>query len=191
MSLKLNEIATISVGLLLNRKKASSKDKDKFNYKVISLKDFNDDAVYSHKFAENFIANEDLTQYLVQKGDILVRLREPNFAIYIDKDYPNLIYSSLVAKIRVKNFNPLFIAHYLNSSVVKRRLLKDISGTSIPTINIKNLENINIPKISLQKQEYLVKCLQEFRKNNQILKNLITQNKKVQKFIIENLEQGI
>ena len=29
---------------------------------------------------------------IIKKGDILIRLREPNIAIYIDKDYEDMMY---------------------------------------------------------------------------------------------------
>ncbi|KAA3687379.1 restriction endonuclease subunit S, partial [Campylobacter fetus subsp. fetus] len=97
MELKLNDTADIKTGLVLNRKKASMSEISKFYYDVVSLKSFNENGIYEHIFADKFISNEQIKEdYLVKQGDILLRLREPNFAIYIDKEYKNLIYSSLV-----------------------------------------------------------------------------------------------
>lgn len=188
----LKDIAEISIGLLLNRKKANPSDKNIFNYKAVSLKSFNDKAIYDPNFEDDFFSNENLDQYKVQKNDILVRLREPNFAILMDKNYPNLIYSSLIAKIKIKdeNFNPFFIAHFLNSNVVKKALAQDISGTTITSINIKNLENIKAPKTPLKTQTLLAKYIKETNKKNQILNDLINLNTNLQKNILEDYIKG-
>ena len=50
----LKYIAEISIGLLLNRKKANPSDKNIFNYKAVSLKSFNDKAIYDPNFEDDF-----------------------------------------------------------------------------------------------------------------------------------------
>ena len=97
MKLKLSELAATKSGLVLSRKKASLQSKIKRDYNVVSLKSFNENGMYDHTQLENFIANDVLKDdYLARKGDILIRLRGPNFAVYIDKDYDGLIVSSLM-----------------------------------------------------------------------------------------------
>ena len=125
MKIKLSEIAEIKTGLVLNRKKADMSKDNKLYYRVVSLKSFNEDAVYDNTFADEFISNEQIKEdYLVKQGDILLRLREPNFAVYIDKEYENLIYPSLMVRVKLQDsrFDPHFIAHYLNCTIVRRAL---------------------------------------------------------------------
>ncbi|MBF0985158.1 MAG: restriction endonuclease subunit S, partial [Campylobacter sp.] len=132
--IKLNDIAEIKTGLVLSRKKAEAHTPSEYSYKIVSLKSFAENAIYDNSFADEFISNEQINDdYKVSLGDVLLRLREPNFAVYIDKDYDDLIYSSLMVRIRVKSdkFDPHFVAHYLNSSAVKRTLAPDVSGTTI------------------------------------------------------------
>ena len=97
MEIKLSDIAEIKTGLVLNRKKADMSKTSKFYYSVVSLKSFNEDAIYHDTFAEEFISNTQIKEdYLTKQGEILLRLREPNLAVYMDKEYNNLIYSSLI-----------------------------------------------------------------------------------------------
>ncbi|OJJ28269.1 restriction endonuclease subunit S [Campylobacter concisus] len=188
--IKIGDMSEIKTGLVLNRKKADKNVDEKFRYKVVSLKSFNESALFDGSFADEFISSEKISdEYKVSRGDVLLRLREPNFAVYIDKDYDDLIYSSLMVRIRVKSdiFDPRFVAHYLNSSAVKRALAPDISGTTIAMIGIASINNIKIPAINLQTQNKIVKYLNLAREESEILQNLAAQKQKYHKSIFENL----
>ncbi len=115
----LSKIANLRMGVVLNRKKADMSKEQKLYYSVVSLKSFNEDAIYDNTYADEFISNEQIKEdYQVKRGDILLRLREPNFAVYIDKEYENLIYPSLMVRVKLQDsrFDANFIAHYLNSN---------------------------------------------------------------------------
>ena len=71
--IKLNDIAEIKTGLVLNRKKADMSKDQKLYYSVVSLKSFNVDAIYDNTFADEFISNEQIKEdYQVKQGDILL-----------------------------------------------------------------------------------------------------------------------
>ncbi|MBF0929026.1 MAG: restriction endonuclease subunit S, partial [Campylobacter concisus] len=120
---------------------------------------------------------------------VLLRLREPNFAVYIDKEYSDLVYTSLMVRIRVSSdkFDPHFVAHYLNSSAVKRALAPDVSGTTIAMIGVASINNLKIPLVNLQTQNKIVKYLNLARQESEILQNLAAQKQKYHKSIFENL----
>jgi restriction endonuclease S subunit len=181
VEIKLSDISEIKTGLVLNRKKADmSKDK-KLYYSVVSLKSFNEDAIYDNTFADEFISNEQIKEdYQVKQGDILLRLREPNFAVYIDKEYENLIYPSLMVRVKIQDsrFDPHFIAHYLNSTIVRRALSTELSGTTIPMINVGNVNEIKIPLIDINKQKKVVEFLKLAHQENELLQNLINEKQK-------------
>ena len=190
MVIKLSDIAEIKTGLVLNRKKADMSKASKFYYSVVSLKSFNEDAVYDNTFADEFISNEQIKEdYQVKKGEILLRLREPNFAVYIDKEYENLIYPSLMVRVKIQDsrFDPHFIAHYLNSTIVRRALSTDLSGTTIPMIKVADVNEIKIPLTNLDKQKKIVEYLKLAHKENELLQNLINQKQKYSKEIFETL----
>ena len=190
MKIKLNDIAEIKLGLVLNRKKADMSKEHKFYYSVVSLKSFNEDAIYDNTYADEFISNEQIKEdYQVKQGDILLRLREPNFAVYIDKDYENLIYPSLMVRVKIQDnrFDPHFIAHYLNSNTVKKALSSELSGTTIPMIKVTDVYEIKIPLINLDKQKKIVEYLKLAQQENELLQNLINQKQKYSKEIFETL----
>lgn len=188
--IKIGDISDIKTGLVLNRKKADKNVDEKFRYKVVSLKSFNENALFDDTFTDEFISSEKISdEYKVSRGDVLLRLREPNFAVYIDKDYDDLIYSSLMVRIRVKSdkFDPHFLAHYLNSSAVKKALAPDVSGTAIAMIGVASINNLKIPLVNLQTQNKIVKYLDLAREESEILQNLAAQKQKYHKSIFENL----
>ena len=188
--INIGDISDIKTGLVLNRKKADKNVDEKFRYKVVSLKSFNENALFDGSFADEFISNEQISdEYKVSRGDVLLRLREPNFAVYIDKDYDDLIYTSLMVRIRVKSdqFDPHFVAHYLNSSAVKRALAPDVSGTAIAMIGVASINNLKMPLVNLQTQNKIVKYLNLARQESEILQNLAAQKQRYHKSIFENL----
>ena len=190
MKIKLNDIAEIKTGLVLNRKKADMSKDQKLYYSVVSLKSFNVDAVYDNTFADEFIANEQIKEdYQVKQGDILLRLREPNFAVYIDKEYKNLIYPSLIVRLKIQDnrFDTKFLAHYLNSNIVKKALATELSGTTIQMINVANVNEIKIPFIDINKQKKVVEFLKLAHQENELLQNLIDKKQKYSKEIFETL----
>ena len=188
--INLNKIAEIKTGLVLSRKKAEVHSPYGHSYKIVSLKSFNENAIYDDAFTDEFISSEQINEdYKVSQGDILLRLREPNFAVYIDKDYSDLVYTSLMVRIRVSSdkFDSHFVAHYLNSSAVKRALAPDISGTAIAMISVSSINNIKIPTLNLQTQNKIVKYLNLVRQESEILRNLTAAKQKYHKSIFENL----
>ena len=188
--IKISDISEIKTGLVLNRKKPDKNIDEKFRYKVVSLKSFAENTIYDNSFADEFISNEQISkEYKVSHGDVLLRLREPNFAVYIDKEYSDLVYTSLMVRIRVSSdkFDPHFVAHYLNSSTVKRALAPDISGTTIAMIGVASINNLKIPLVNLQTQNKIVKYLNLARQESEILQNLAAQKQRYHKSIFENL----
>lgn len=186
----LSKIANLRMGVVLNRKKADMSKEQKLYYSVVSLKSFNENAIYDNTFADEFISKEQIKEdYQVKQGDILLRLREPNFAVYIDKEYENLIYPSLMVRVKLQDsrFDANFIAHYLNSNTVKKALSTELSGTTIPMIKVTDVYEIKIPLINLDKQKKIVEYLKLAHQENELLQNLINQKQKYSKEIFETL----
>ncbi len=186
----LSKIANLRMGVVLNRKKADMSKEQKLYYSVVSLKSFNENAIYDNTFADEFISKEQIKEdYQVKQGDILLRLREPNFAVYVDKEYKNLIYPSLMVRVELQDsrFDANFIAHYLNSNTVKKALSTELSGTTIPMIKVTDVYEIKIPLINLDKQKKIVEYLKLAHQENELLQNLINQKQKYSKEIFETL----
>lgn len=179
MTIKMNHLTTIKTGLVLSRKKASQQSEFKKDYNVISLKSFNENGYYDHSFVEEFTANEEIKEEnLLQKGDILIRLREPNIAVYIDKDYKDTIISSLAAIVRIKTkkVNPLFLVNYLNSSYIKKQLYSQ--GTFVSMLNVNFLNEVDVILPSLEIQEKVAKIQALSYSEIKLLNKLIEEKQK-------------
>jgi len=184
----LNHITSIKTGLVMSRKKASQQSEFKKDYNVISLKSFHDNGYYDHTFVDNFIANEEIKEEnLLQKGDILVRLREPNIAVYIDKNYNNTIISSMAAVIRTntKEINPQFLVNYLNSSFVQKQIYSQ--GSAVSMMNVKFLGELELTLPSLEIQDKLASIQELSVQEIQLLENLIEEKKQLNKSIFETI----
>lgn len=188
MKIKMNHLTAIKTGLVLSRKKASQQSEFKKDYNVISLKSFNENGYYDHSFVENFTANEEIKEEnLLQKGDILIRLREPNIAVYIDKDYKDTIISSLAAIVRTKseNINPLYLVSYLNSSYIKKQLYSQ--GSVVSMLNIKFIEDLEIILPPIQTQEKVAEIQALSYKEINLLNQLIEEKQKYTTKIFETI----
>jgi restriction endonuclease S subunit len=184
----MNHLTAIKTGLVLSRKKASQQSEFKKDYNVISLKSFNENGYYDHSFVENFTANEEIKEEnLLQKGDILIRLREPNIAVYIDKDYKDTIISSLAAIVRTKseNINPLYLVSYLNSSYIKKQLYSQ--GSVVSMLNIKFIEDLEIILPPIQTQEKVAEIQALSYKEVNLLNQLIEEKQKYTTKIFETI----
>jgi restriction endonuclease S subunit len=188
MRTKLNHLTAIKTGLVLSRKKASQQSEFKKDYNVISLKSFNENGYYDHSFVEEFVADEEIKEEnLLQKGDILVRLREPNIAVYIDRDYEDTIISSLAAVIRIKsnNVHPLFLTNYLNSSLTRKQLYSQ--GTAVAMLNIKSLDELEIILPTLETQKKVAEIQALSFKEIKLLNQLIEEKQKYATKIFEKI----
>ena len=184
----LNHITSIKTGLVMSRKKASQQSEFKKDYNVISLKSFNDNGYYDHSFVDEFTANDEIKdENLLQKGDILIRLREPNIAVYIDDNYKDTIISSLAAVIRTNanKINPQFLVNYLNSSFVQKQIYSQ--GSAVSMMNVKFLGELELTLPSLEIQDKLASIQELSVQEIQLLENLIEEKKQLNKSIFETI----
>jgi restriction endonuclease S subunit len=189
---KLNDIASIRTGLVLSRKKAARDDPEQYSYKQITLKSFSNSVTLQSDYFDDFISIEKIDdKYLTQAGDIIVRLRKPNTAVYIDEESSGLVVSSLFAIVRVNEstVNNTFLAHYLNSKEVLKALDRELKGTTIPMIKIKDLENLTIILPPIEVQERLVEFMKLFQKELQLLDKLKQEKTQFSKAVLDTIIQ--
>nr|HRM35799.1 restriction endonuclease subunit S [Aliarcobacter cryaerophilus] len=68
-----------------------------------------------------------------------------------------------------------------------KALSTELSGTTIPMINVANVNEIKIPLINLDKQKKIVEYLKLAHQENELLQNLINEKQKYSKEIFETL----
>ena len=186
--MKLEKIADISTGLVLSRKKSSNNEG--FVYELLTLKSFNENGYIEDEYLDNFISEEKIkSQYLTQEGDIIVRLSSPNTAIYITKEYENMVIPSLFAIIRnkVDTINSQFIQIYLNSEKCKRQLAADTIGSTVSIVKTSTFKEIKIPEYTVEKQEKIIELNQIVIQEKILLNQLLDEKNKYHKTIMSKV----
>jgi len=172
--MKLGAIANIRIGLPLARKKGDIHDDSYFRYKVVTLKSISQNGVLLHNELDEFIATEELSDnYITQEGDILVRLRAPNFSVYIDSKSSGLIVPALMAIVKPNNtINNQYLAHFINSNIAQRKLEKELQGTTVSMLKARELSELEITIPSLKTQEKIVAMLNLANEEIRLLEKL-------------------
>jgi len=178
--------------LVLSRKKAALHDDVKYCYKQITLKSFSNSITLQSQYFDDFISIEEIdSTYLSQVGDIVVRLREPNTAVYIDESSAGLVVPSLMAVIRVQDsrVDNAFLAHYLNSGAAKKALERELKGTTIPMIKTKDLENLMIVLPPLEEQKKVVAFMNLTKKEQYLLDKLKKEKQRLSQAVLDTIIQ--
>lgn len=174
--MKLGEIANISTGLVLSRKKAEVEHEVKATYKLLTLKNISEDGIINNEPLEKFISNDVLDDhYFTGEGDILIRLSHPYTSVFVDKKHSGLLVPSYFAIIKVdqNKYIPEYIAWYLNTLEVKRELERSQSGSRIPSTNQNVLKTVSIANITLDTQRSFIKLLRLHQQEKILYKRLI------------------
>lgn len=189
----LGDIAEIKTGLVLTRKKATIEYNVQATYKLVTLKNIEEDGRFNNEPFEEFQSNEELDQhYFTTEGDVLIRLSYPNTVVCVGKQQSGLLVPSYFAVIRVKHteFLAEYIAWFLNLDIVKKELERSQAGTRIPSTNKNVLKMIEVSSISLPKQQALTEILKLHHKEKELYQKLIDEKEELFKAISKKIIQG-
>ncbi|NLP45268.1 MAG: restriction endonuclease subunit S, partial [Peptococcaceae bacterium] len=93
---KLGDISSITTGQVIKRKEARPGDMDAIQYRILTLKSFDEDGFLVKEELDTFKAFEEIeSKYITSKGDIVVRLSMPFTTITIDKESEGILIPSL------------------------------------------------------------------------------------------------
>lgn len=192
----LGEIAEIKTGLVLTRKKATIEYNVQATYKLLTLKNINEDGRFNDEPFDEFKSSERLEgHYFTEEGDVLMRLSYPNTAICVGNEQSGLLVPSYFAIIKVdkSKFSPDYIAWYLNLDTVKKELERSQAGTRIPSTNKNVLKTITVIPIELSKQHAITELLKLHHKEKSLYQKLIEEKEQLfkalsYKFIQESLQ---
>lgn len=179
--MKLGEIAEIKTGLVLNRKKADKSEKS-IKYITLTLKSVKKHGFISINELEDFYSWELLNEnYLTKTNDIVIRLSEPNTAVYINKDNENILVPSQFCILREKKsaFNFEFLAWYLNSETIKKKLRKVSIGSTLSIVTTSFLNELSIDKIPIEKQALIIKIVKLKNRELNLIEALIDEKEKL------------
>lgn len=192
LRVKLGDIATVRTGLVVARKKAQLDSVEKVKYSQVSLRCFGSGIKLDHLHTDVFVSAQKIdAKYFTQEGDILVRLRSPSLALYIEKEDEGLLINSLLSVICVnkQNVDAKYIAYYINSKSAKRLLILDTQSTAIPMVRNQDLENLEIVLPPLKEQQRLVSYLDTAQKEQDLLQQLIDEKQQLSQTILDTIIQ--
>ncbi|MEN9945853.1 MAG: type restriction/modification system, specificity subunit [Pseudomonadota bacterium] len=188
---KLKDLVDIRVGLPLERKKAKLSSSEQLSYQALTLKSFGNNAHNEQLYHETFIADSAIdSRYTTAQDNVIVRLRVPNNAIYINDKHTGLLVSSIMAII--DNLYPevlssKFLTYYLNSQYIQNQLVKSNQGTSIIMTKIAELLELDINLPSLQQQYKIINYLELANQEINLLQQLVNEKNKLKTNIFETL----
>jgi len=190
----LSDIATVRTGLVIARKKAQLDSPSKIEYEQISLKYFGAGVALTkpEKEKDIFVAAEKIDRkYFTREGDVVVRLRAPSSAVYIEKEDEGLLIHSLLAVIRVKSdkVDAKYLAYYLNARATQRVLKQDVKGTAIPMLKTKDLERLAVTLPPVEKQKALVRFLELADKERILLQRLTEEKQRLSQAFLDTIIQ--
>ncbi len=194
-SMKLKQIADIRTGIVAARKKATDESLFRKSYKMINLKCINEKGYIDFSLAEEFEANEMLSNdFLTQKGDILIRLSVPYTSIIIKKpEEEGYVIPSHFAIIRVdcNLATPEYILWLLRSSKVQQQIRMNNSGSSgFGTISSGFFSNLDIRCPSQQRQKAIGKLLMLSEREQELIYRLSEEKEKYTYAILEVLNNS-
>jgi len=190
----LSNIAIVRTGLVLARKKARPDSLTKKNHKQISLRYFGNGITLSKSTEKHdtFSSVDEIdAKYFTQEGDVVVRLRAPSSAVYIEKEDEGLLIHSLLAVIRVHSYqvDAKYLAYYLNAQATQRILKQDVKGTAIPMLKTKDLEQLAITLPPIEKQKEMVQFLELADKERALLHHLAEAKQRLSQAALDTIIQ--
>ncbi len=190
---KLGDISSITTGQVIKRKEARPGDVDAIQYRILTLKSFDEDGYLVKEELDSFKASEKIeSKYITSKGDIVVRLSMPFTTITIDKESEGILIPSLFVVIRINSNDilPSYLTLYLNSNKMKKQYIREARGSAIQILKTSAFKEfeIMIPDMSIQEQAVTLNEL--MMREKRLLQLLIKENNKRNQIILENMITG-
>jgi restriction endonuclease S subunit len=190
---KLGDISSITTGQVIKRKEARPGDVDAIQYRILTLKSFDEDGFLVKEEIDSFKASEEIeSKYITSKGDIVVRLSMPFTSITIDEESEGILIPSLFVAIRVNcnDILPSYLSLYLNSNKMKKQYMREARGTAIQILKTSAFKEFEIMLPDMSMQEQTVALNELMMREKRLLQLLIKENNKRNQIILENMITG-
>lgn len=143
-------------------------------------------------FKESYVdAVKDAKKYILRPNDIIVTGKGQRiFAWAYKEEYGEVIPSSLFYIIKINDSSKLigeYLATVLNSQKVKHKLKSLSGGTSIPSIQKKELGQLNIHIPSIEKQMQIIDMSKLLDKDVELATKLLEKKKALKTGILNKL----
>lgn len=190
---KLGDISSITTGQVIKRKEARPGDVDAIQYRILTLKSFDEDGYLVKEELDTFKASEKIeSKYITSKGDIVVRLSMPFTTITIDKESEGILIPSLFVVIRINSNDilPSYLSLYLNSNKMKKQYIREARGSAIQILKTSAFKEFEINIPDMRTQEQAVTLNELMMREKRLLQLLIEENNKRNQIILEKMITG-
>lgn len=186
----LEDITEIAIGVVLKRKEAKYQTNDTYEYKIFNIKSYEEKIEY-----DLFYSNEDLGNFVARKGDILFRLAFPLKVIEVDEEIEGKLINNQYCIIKMsdknnKTYNIDFIKWFLESDNAKQQFEKILIGTTIRSVPVVKLRQLEIPTINRNEQEKISKVVNTWNREKYLYKKMIKEKEKYYNSIINKVING-
>ncbi|MFR7591368.1 MAG: hypothetical protein ACLUVC_08000 [Longibaculum sp.] len=190
---KLYELAEIKNGQILTR--YCNRDAiDGTKIKVITPGSISNGIINHEDLGENTL-KEDIEQsklMVAEPGDIIIKLSTPYDSAIVREEDKGLVIPSFCAMIRCnEGVNKDYVLAVLNNKKSVDKLVNDISGIGMRVIKIGSIRELEIPDISIDKQEVIGSLYRESLKETELLRRIVkNQIKLINGIIDQELVEG-
>lgn len=186
--MKLQDLASVRSGLVLSRKQ--SKEPVGYPYRSINLRAIQSDASINLSEVDVYQAKEPLkSEYLSQKGDIIVRLTTPYTAVLIDETTAGMVISSnfVVVRIESQAILPEYLFWLLNTQSVKHDIYENATSNMLGAVNAKFLAEIEVAVLPIKDQYKIAQIYLSSRHEIRLLKELADEKEKYYAKFLEQI----
>lgn len=124
---------------------------------------------------------------ITQSGDIVLKLSTPYDAAYIKEEDAGLVVPSFCLIIRgidERKTIAKFIMSYVNSGYIRNVLKSKVSSISIPVLKLGDVKDLEIPVISIEKQELIANAYELSGQKQRLLREMIDNEQVIMESII-------
>lgn len=189
--MKLNEVAFVRTGLVLNRKEAKETDQKQFKYKHLTLRSVTNNGSINEEFLEEFVSKEILKDdYLTQENDIVVKLVHPYTSVLIDEKTKGTIVSSHFVIIRcdLTKILPEYLQVILDSTKVHKKIAISNISSTLRVIRPSFFSELDINIIPLEKQKLIGKINGLYKKEIDLLEKLKLEKQRCHSLFINKIQ---
>lgn len=170
---KLKEIAEITSGYSFRTKIQNDPKGDTY---AIQMRDISEDRTKIIAVPHMVDGSKIHEKHLLKKGDLLFMAKGANnFAVCYDINFKPAVAASafFIIRIKISELLPAYLCLYINSEMGQNYLQANMAGTYIPNINKSTLIDMEINIPTIENQEKLIKLFQTFKKEKQIISDII------------------
>jgi restriction endonuclease S subunit len=177
----LNKIVEVISGFAFRKPEVNVSGQDVV---VIQARDISGDIFLNTEGHVKIFGKDIKTKAFVQKGDVIIAERGTFKAGLVGDDLQNSLAASSTYILRPtsKDIDPEYLVAYFNSQVGSNNISKAAKGSLIKNISKGDLENLEIPVPTLEKQKEIVKIF----KNNLKQQKLLDQKKQLVGEVVES-----